>query len=56
MTTQLHDLAHSELLQMYRATLALKDLHAKDGSYSNYYERRCEELEAEILKRMERLQ
>lgn len=50
------DLTPTELLQIYRASLALKDLHSAHGSYSSYYEKRCEDLEAEILKRMERPQ
>lgn len=49
----MNDLSPEELLQMYRASLALKQLHEENGSYQNYYEKRCEDLEAEIIKRIE---
>lgn len=49
----MNDISNEELLQVYRATLALKSLHEQNGSYKDYYEKRCESLEAEILRRME---
>lgn len=48
------DITNEDLIQLYRASLALKQLHEENGSYQNYYQKRCESLEAEILKRMER--
>lgn len=49
------DLSDKELLEMFKATLALKNLHERSGSYKTHYEQQSDNLEKEILKRMKPL-
>lgn len=54
MNQDLKAVNHSALVALYRASIAMKAMHGKEGleEYETHYKERAEQYEAEILRRL----